>query len=433
MVLLVSIDGLMPRSVLEADSLGLALPHLKRLVREGTFATGVRGVVPSLTYPAHTTLLTGTSPARHGILMNLPFDPMGQNQEGWYWYARDIRDSTLWGVSSQAGQITANVYWPVSVGAPVRFNLVQYWRGLPSEDRKLYAALSTPNLLDEMEKALGPLPYGGDFGIRADETRARFVEYLVLHQRPRLTTAYFASFDESAHWVGPSGQAAFKILERLDALIGRLWATLESAAPNDFVLAVVSDHGFLSYTQEVELGALLRQRGLLELGSDERVTWWKAAPWVAGGTGAIVLKDQNDQATRQMVESLLVELQATPDHGVAKVFRGREIEALRGFSGVDYVIALRPGFKFGKKLTGPFRVDKAGGTHGYLPDEPGMDAALFLVGRGVARGRSLGRVDLCDVAPTIASLLGLSLTAAEGRNLLSASPTAENSAAAPSD
>jgi predicted AlkP superfamily pyrophosphatase or phosphodiesterase len=418
MVLLLSIDGLMPQSVFEADALGLALPHLKRLAREGTFATGVRGVVPSLTYPAHTTLLTGTSPAHHGILMNLPFDPMGQNQEGWYWYARGIRDATLWGVSSQAGQVTANVFWPVSVGAPVRFNVVQYWRGLPSEDRKLYAALSTPRLLDELEEVLGPLPYGGNFSIQADETRARFTEYLLLHRQPRFTTAYLGSFDESAHQAGPFGPAALKVLERLDAVVGRLWAALESAAPNDFVLAVVSDHGFVAYTREIELGALLRQRGLLELGADERVIGWKAAPWVAGGTGAIVLKDRADPTTRRSVEELLEEMQATPDYGVARVFSGQEIPSLNGFAGVDYVIALRPGFKFGKKLTGPVCVEKTGGTHGYLPDVPGMDAALFLGGKGIARARSLGRVDLRDVAPTLASLLGLRLPAAEGRNLL---------------
>ncbi len=83
--LLVSIDGLMPSQVVGADALGLKVPNLRRLAEEGTFATGVRGVVPTLTYPSHTTMLTGTSPAHHGVLMNTPFDPLGLNRGGWSW------------------------------------------------------------------------------------------------------------------------------------------------------------------------------------------------------------------------------------------------------------------------------------------------------------------------------------------------------------
>ena len=84
-VLLISIDGLRPGDVLEADKRGLSIPNLRRFVKEGAHATGVTGVVPTLTYPSHTTLMTGVSPARHGIVANNSFDPMGINQGGWYW------------------------------------------------------------------------------------------------------------------------------------------------------------------------------------------------------------------------------------------------------------------------------------------------------------------------------------------------------------
>ena len=47
-----------------------------------------------------------------------------------------------------------------------------------------------------------------------------------------------------------------------------------------------------------------------------------------------------------------------------------------------------------------------------------MDATFLLAGPGIPRGRDLGRVDMRDVAPTLAALLGLSLPAAEGRNVL---------------
>ena len=74
-VLMISIDGLRPGDILDAQARGLGVPNLRALARHGAYATGVRGVLPTLTYPSHTTLLTGVAPARHGIANNLIFDP----------------------------------------------------------------------------------------------------------------------------------------------------------------------------------------------------------------------------------------------------------------------------------------------------------------------------------------------------------------------
>ena len=92
----------------------------------------VTGVTPTVTYPSHTTLVTGVAPAVHGILNNTPFDPLGENAGGWYWYADDIKVPTLWDVAGDAGLVTANVDWPVTVGARIRHNIVQYlaWRAV---------------------------------------------------------------------------------------------------------------------------------------------------------------------------------------------------------------------------------------------------------------------------------------------------------------
>src|SRR2546428_854263 len=72
-LLMISIDGLRPDYVLKAGEHGLKIPHLRRILQEGAHATGVRGVLPTVTYPSHTTLLTGVWPAKHGIYSNLTF------------------------------------------------------------------------------------------------------------------------------------------------------------------------------------------------------------------------------------------------------------------------------------------------------------------------------------------------------------------------
>ena len=102
-VLLISIDGLRPGDVAEAEQRGLRIPNLRRFLAEGSYADGVIGVLPTVTYPSHTTLLTGASPARHGIVSNNTFDPAQINAGGWYWYASDIKLPTLWSASARAG------------------------------------------------------------------------------------------------------------------------------------------------------------------------------------------------------------------------------------------------------------------------------------------------------------------------------------------
>jgi predicted AlkP superfamily pyrophosphatase or phosphodiesterase len=81
-LMLVSIDGLKPEAILEAQSHGLKVPNLRALMADGIYATGVRGVLPTLTYPSHMTLITGASPDRHGIYSNRTFDPLRRNDNG---------------------------------------------------------------------------------------------------------------------------------------------------------------------------------------------------------------------------------------------------------------------------------------------------------------------------------------------------------------
>src|SRR5580704_1638767 len=67
LLVVISVDGLRPDYVTQADAHGAKIPNLRRFLKEGTYADGVQGVVPTVTYPSHTTLMTGVWPAKHGI------------------------------------------------------------------------------------------------------------------------------------------------------------------------------------------------------------------------------------------------------------------------------------------------------------------------------------------------------------------------------
>jgi len=88
LLVVISIDGLRPDYVTQADAHGAKLPNLRRFMKLGAYADGVQGVVPTVTYPSHTTLMTGVWPLKHGIYANTTFDPLQKNFQGWYWCRR---------------------------------------------------------------------------------------------------------------------------------------------------------------------------------------------------------------------------------------------------------------------------------------------------------------------------------------------------------
>ena len=419
-VVLLSIDGLKPDYVLDADRHGLKVPNLRRLVTEGAHATGVTGVTPTVTYPSHTTLVTGVAPAVHGILNNGPFDPLGQNANGWYWYAEDIEVPTLWDAAGAAGLVTANVDWPVTVGARIRYNIAQYWHGAPAEDRKLLRALSTPGLLDEAEKEAGPYPAGYQYTLADDQKRARFVTWMIERRRPDFLTAYLSSLDEEQHHTAPYSPATVTTLEGLDVLVGQVRAAAERTYGGRFVLAVVSDHGHITAREDVHVNAVLRQAGLIDLDDQGGVTAWRAYAWGAGGSAAVMLSDAADEAARTRARDAIARLRAERPDAIARVEEGEAIGALGGFPDAAFVVGLAPGFRTGSALAGPVVRPAAspGGTHGYLPGHRDMEASFFIVGAGVPAGRNLGAMDMRDVAPTLAVKLGVSLPRAQGRNRL---------------
>jgi predicted AlkP superfamily pyrophosphatase or phosphodiesterase len=416
-VVLISIDGLKPEYVLQADTHRLRIPNLRGLLARGAHASGVVGVVPTVTYPSHTTLVTGVVPARHGIVTNNTFDPLNRNRGGWYWYASDIRVTTLWDAVMDAGRTTGNVHWPVTVGARITWNLPQYWRTGEADDRKLVRALSTPGLYDTMERAVGsPYADGIDESIAGDELRARFAVRMIEDRRPSLMLAYFTALDHEQHGSGPFSPASLATLERIDAIVGALIAAATRAYGGDVVIAIVSDHGFQRTTRAVNLIHALRSAGLVDYapGAGDKPTAWRATIWAGGASAAIMLRDTADMRTRDRVMQLLRSLAADSANGIERVIDGAELRRRGGFPGAVALVNLRAGYTLGDNSRGPLVVQVSpGGMHGYLPDSPAMRASFIIAGPGIPAGRALGVIDQRAIAPTLARVLGVRLPDAE--------------------
>src|SRR5690242_1197419 len=123
-VVMISIDGLIPEYYTAPAPLGLNVPTLSQMKLNGAYAEGVEGVYPSVTYPSHTTLITGVRPALHGIIQNRIFEaPNGPQTKEWYWFSKDLKIETLWSMARRAGLTTGNVGWPVTAGAEIDYSV----------------------------------------------------------------------------------------------------------------------------------------------------------------------------------------------------------------------------------------------------------------------------------------------------------------------
>ena len=106
-------------------------------------------------------------------------------------------------------------------------------------------------------------------------------------------------------------------------------------------------------------------------------------------------------------------------HGIDRVLDAAALRERGGFPEAAFVVGLKPEWHAGGSLDGPLTAKATvGGMHGALPDLPDMRASFFLVGPGVPAGRSLGLIDMRDIATTLARRLDLPLPTAEGKVLL---------------
>ncbi|MDE2434898.1 MAG: alkaline phosphatase family protein [Sphingomonadales bacterium] len=416
-VLLISIDGLRPGDVLEAEQRGLKVPNLRRFLTEGAYATGVSGVLPTLTYPSHTTLITGVSPARHGVVNNFTFDPTLINQGGWYWYASDITAQTLWQAAAAGKHSVANVHWPVSVGASgITWNLPQIWRTGHDDDAKLVNALATPGLIASLEKATGEgYAPGIAEDIASDEKRGRFAVKLIETRKPGFATVYLAALDHQQHVDGPDTPSAHAVLERIDAIVGKLVAAERSAHP-DAVIAVASDHGFAAVNHEFNLYRAFIDARLIRLTADGKIKEWDAVPWSSGGSIAIVLARPTDAALTGKVAGLLSQLQADPANGIAAVIDKAAIDKAGGNPRASFYLDLTTGTTFSGYTGADAPLNSTPhykGMHGYFPGNPLMRSTFMVMGHGVPRGKSLGEIDMRAIAPTLARILKVRLEGAE--------------------
>lgn len=410
-VILITVDGFRPEFYKD-PSWGMV--HLRQAMAKGSYSDGVRGVFPSVTYPSHTTIVTGVKPIKHGIYYNTPPEPLGATGR-WYWEYDALKVPSLWTAAKDAGLSTACVMWPVTVNAPINYRIPEYWF-LPKEkggkndnpggmSKEAYPA----GLYEEIQENVGGKMSAELF--TSDVNNARMTAYLITKYKPAFTAVHLADVDHYEHEQGRDGDKVRSAVASADQAIKTILDAVEKAGISEQTTVIVTgDHGFVDIHTQLNPNVLLAKAGLQDNANKAN---WKAYFHSSGGSTFLHLKDKNDKRSLAKVREILNAMPA----GQRKLFRiveRAELDQVGADPTVALALAPHQGITFGGSTEGEVMRPVKGGTHGYFPDFKEIETGFVAFGKGIQKNVVVRQMGLEDIAPIIAQLLKLNLPSADG-------------------
>lgn len=420
-VILVSVDGLANFYLNDPKA---EMPTLRRLIREGARADGLVCSFPTVTWPNHTTLVTGVTPAKHGVIGNNYLDrksasPVALIPDPLFDKDQIVKVPTVYDVAHRAGLVTAGIVWPATRNARTLD-----WTVPDMFGDEAWPKYGTAVWLKELTQAGLPIERHGTWtkeatgGVQRDWLYTRMAAHVLQHHTPNLLLIHLVEVDHVEHRYGPRSPEAYWAVSFAD---DRLRDLVEFArrSPHKATFVVASDHGFFPIDKDIRPNVALRKQGLL---SEKQ----KQALCVAqGGACMVYVLDQDRRA--EIVAALRKTLSAV--EGVQATYAPPEFHQLGQPTpeadprAPDLWLTAKSGYSFADSQQGEDVVaarTSRGGTHGYVPDDPDLYGTLVLWGHGIKPGVNLGKVSNLDVAPTIAKLLSVELPGADGRAISAA-------------
>jgi predicted AlkP superfamily pyrophosphatase or phosphodiesterase len=436
------------------------MPNLSRLGWQAELGT----VLPAVTCSAQATLLTGLTPARHGIVGNgWYFRDLGEIHL-WRQHNRLVGGEKLWETARRAhpGYTAANICWWYAMGASTDVTVtprpIYHADGRKSPD----CYVRPPGLHDELVGALGEFPlfqyWGPTAALASSEWIIGAARKVLAERRPDLLLVYVPHLDYDLQRFGPSSPQAVKAAADVDRALAPL---LADAA--DATVVALSEYGLTDARRPVDINRALRAAGLLEVYSQAGMEYLD--PWtsrafavadhqiahvyvadpadvprtravLADLPGVDVLYDRDAQASVGLDHERSGELVAvaepdawftyyywTDDDRAPDFARGVDIHRKPGYDPAelfldpaDPLVKARAGLNLARKKLGlrytmnvvPLDPSCVRGTHGRLPDRA-ADGPVLLCSDPVAP-RSVertGRIAATEVRSLLLELQGI--------------------------
>jgi len=394
MVVVVSLDGV-PSYALEDPR--LPIPTIRRLIREGASVNAMRVENPTVTWPSHTSMVTGVNASRHQVLYNGLLIPPSDGKPGRIepWRDKDemVRATTVYDIAHGAGLTTAQVEWVAIYGART---ITWKFPEIPDPDGEIEKELTARGVVDRQQLA----EFGKGSNAWRDIIKTEAALHILTTRKPNLMLFHLGNTDSVNHQYGPLSRASYTAYALADARVTQLCEGLKQAGLLDRItLLIVSDHGFRAVNHLIQADSILKSKGI-------------GGAWVVpeGGTAMVYATGAADRVAEALRDA----------EGVQTIL-GRDAYAelelpASGANSPDLVLVAKPGYAFSGGRA-PVAAPFSGGSHGFLSTDPQMNAILVAWGAGVRRGARLERGTLMDVGPTIAELLGVKMSNVQGRVL----------------
>ncbi len=395
------------------------LPNYKKYLEGGAGVGRVSSIYPTVTYPAHTSISTGTYPHKHGIYSNLE-----DFSKDWKWFSDAVKVEDIFTAAKKKGLTTAAVFWPVTGNHPdIDYLIDEYWaQGKNDNPRSAFARSgSNDDVLKNVIDKYMPIhrerkhPFCDDFVIGCA------AEIIRLY-KPHLIMIHPGNIDGYRHSYGVFGPNISKGVAETDEFIGLLAeAAIEVGIWEETNIVLLSDHGQMNIDRIINLNVILAENGLIKLDENDNIISWDAYIRSSGMSAYVYLRDKNDAELGKSVYDFLLTLRNKEIYGISEVLTVEEADERYKLNGNFSFVLETDGYtSFGDKHIRPLIGNKNNNdyrsghaTHGYMP-EKGPQPVFRAKGPAFKNGALVQESILVNHAPTFAKILGVELTEAEG-------------------
>lgn len=400
-------------------------PNFQKVLGKRAEVEKMLSVYPASTYPAHTTLMTGCYPKKHGVFSNFPLRPDRDGTNHWPLLHTSVFAEDIFAIAKKAGMTTAAVYWPITGKNPNIDHIINeyffYYNDIDDPEKAFALQGADEVALQAVRENAHLLPTTRGQGLTRTAVFDDFIMgctcSLIRNAKPDLLMLHNCYLDSTRHRYGAFGEEMKTSLDYMDEWLGWVIEAMEEAgvyAQTNFI--VLSDHGQMDCTKTVRMNVLLQQGGLQQMGLKGALYDWHVYSQSNGKSTTIHLRDNCNQKLYDRAYAYLRKLQENPEYGIERIWTKEELAETYGQGGpYSFMVEAVEGVQFSDALSGEAVTQNAtaSGKHGYQP-EKGPQPVFLAHGPAFRDGAVLKRAKLVDVAPTLAAIMGQTMPEADG-------------------
>ncbi len=275
--------------------LGSNTPNITALANASS-VTILEPPLPAVTCTVQSSMLTGRSPADHGIVANGWHERETNQTKFWQQSNELVHGNKVWDDLRQKNSsfTVANMFWWFNMYSSADIAVTP--RPIYcANGRKIPDIWTTPSSLRQsLQDKLGRFPLFNFWGPMANIKSTQWIVDATIEvnkeHQPTLTLVYIPHLDYPLQKFGPNHESIAKELQKMDTEVGRL---IDHYQQQGVQVCILSEYGIEEVNGAVDINRILRQSGWLKI---------------------------REELGREYLDAGASECFAVPDHQVAHVY-----------------------------------------------------------------------------------------------------------------